>query len=320
MIAALALGGVFANACGARSMAGADLDDGIGDGIGGDEASGGTRFMGSGGSSRGGAGGTRVGGGGASGLGGTTPAGGNGGGGIGGTGVGGAAVAGAAGAAMVEAAGAAGASLGGAAGSGDGPFPPVALTGCSISTALEGGFALCANGLLHRPLAGSACLNALPRERSFEPAVLLGLEQAARSAGYSEAEIPLLYPCRADTDCLELPNGYCDLASPEGWSGAGSFTQCRYACSTDADCGGGTLCECGAPGGRCVTAQCFDDSECGEGLRCAPYDATPGCAFESRIWECQRLDDECSVDVHCGDGQACIFIGGHRRCTSRICQ
>jgi hypothetical protein len=319
MFAALALGVVFANACGGRSMAGADLGDGVG-GDGASGGSGGTRVAGPGGSSGVGAGGTRVGSAGAYASGGTTLGGGNGGGGIGGTGVGGAAVAGAAGAAMVGVAGAAGASLGGAAGSGDGPFPPVALTGCSISTPLEGGFSQCSNGLLHRPLAGSACLNALPRERSFEPELLFELEQAARSAGYTEAEISLLYQCRADTDCRELPNGYCDLASPEGWSGAGSFTQCRYACSTDADCGGGTLCECGDPGGQCVTAQCFYDSECGEGLRCAPYDATPGCAFESRIWECQRLDDECSVDTHCGYGQACIFIEGHRRCTSRICQ
>jgi hypothetical protein len=212
-------------------------------------------------------------------------------------------------------------SAGGAAGSGSvEPFHSVAFTGCALSTPLEGGFSQCANGLLHRPLAGGVCANALPRASAFAPEVILALEQAARSAGYTDFEIPLLYACREDTDCSALPNGYCDLALPEGWTGSNNFTQCRYACSTDADCGGGTLCECGEPGGRCVTARCFEDAECGRGRRCAPYDATPGCELESRIWECQQLDDECSLDVHCGEAQACIVLDGRRRCAPRICQ
>jgi len=226
-----------------------------------------------------------------------------------------------AGAAGTGMSGSAGTASGGAAGSGGNePFPSVAFTGCALSTPLEGGFSRCSNGLLHRPISGAACPNALPRASAFAPEVLLALEQAARSAGYTESEIPFLYQCRADTDCSARPNGYCALSLPEGWNGSTNFTQCRYACSTDADCGGGTLCECGDPGGQCVTAHCFEDAECGAGRRCAPYDATPGCDFESRIWECQRLDDECSVDSHCGEEQACVFIDGHRRCTPLICQ
>jgi hypothetical protein len=225
-----------------------------------------------------------------------------------------------AGAAGTGMSGSAGTASGGAAGGGsDEPLPSVAFTGCALSTPIEGGFSRCGDGLLHRPFAGRACPNALPRGRAFAPEVLLALEQIALGVGYLESEIPFLYLCREDTDCTDQPNGYCDLSTPEGWNGSTSFTQCRYACSTDADCGGGTLCECGDPGGQCVTARCFEDPECGEGRRCAPYDATPGCEFESRIWECQRLDDECSLDAHCGDGEVCLFIDGHRRCAPPVC-
>jgi hypothetical protein len=302
------------------------LEDDGGDGL--SAGRGGTRFEPSGGASgRSGSGGTGSGGRGSSGMGGARggSAGASGGagtasGGSGTSGAAGAAMAGAAGTGMSGGAGAAGTSAGGAAGSGsDEPFPSVAFTGCALSTPLYGGFAQCSNGLLHRQFAGDACPSSLPRASAFAPEVLLALEQAARNAGYAEFEIPFLYECREDTDCSALPNGYCDLTQPEGWTGSASFTQCRYACSTDADCGGGTLCECGEPGARCVTARCFEDAECGAGRRCAPYDATPGCEFESRIWECQRPDDECSLDVHCGEAQACIFIEGRRRCAPPIC-
>jgi hypothetical protein len=293
------------------------LDDDF-DGTGGVGAGrGGARFEPSGGaagrSSAGGTGGARGGSAGAYGMAGTASGGG------GSFGAAGAAMAGAAGTGMSGSAGAAGASAGGAAGGGE-LVPSVAFTGCALSTPIEGGFARCANGLLHRPVAGRVCPNALPRERAFEPEVLLALEQTARAIGYVESDIPFLYTCREDTDCPDMLNGYCDLTMPEGWDGSTSFTHCVYACSTDADCGGGTLCECGEPGGQCVSARCFEDAECGTGRRCVPYDATPGCELESRIWECQRFDDECSLDVHCGEAEACVFIDGHRRCTPRVCR
>jgi hypothetical protein len=301
------------SACGGRAMLDADPDVGL------DAGRGGSRVEPSGGSAgrsrSGGTGGARGGSAGAPGVAGTAS------GGSGSGGAAGAAMAGAAGTGMSGSAGtASGGAAGGGAGGGSGePLPSVAFTGCALSTPVEGGFSRCADGLLHRPVAGRACSNALPRGRAFAPEVLLALEQIALGVGYMESEIPFLYLCREDTDCTDQPNGYCDLSTPEGWNGSTSFTQCRYACSTDADCGGGTLCECGDPGGQCVTARCFEDPECGEGRRCAPYDATPGCEFESRIWECQRLDDECSLDAHCSDGEVCLFVDGHRRCTPPVC-
>jgi hypothetical protein len=280
-----------------------------------DAGRGGSRFEPSGGAAgRGGSGGT----GGARGGGAGAP-------GVAGTAAGGSGSAGAAGAAMAGAAGtgmsgSAGTASGGAAGAGsDEPLPSIAFTGCALSTPIEGGFSRCADGTLHRPVAGRVCPNALPRGRAFAPEVLLALEQIALGVGYIESDIPFLYLCREDTDCTDQRNGHCELTMPDGWDGSTRFTECRYACSTDFDCGGGTLCECGDPGGQCVTARCFEDPECGEGRRCAPYDATPGCELESRIWECQRLDDECSLDAHCGDGEVCLFVDGHRRCTPPVC-
>jgi hypothetical protein len=308
---------VSPSACGGRAMLDDDPDIGLGAGRGGSrfESSGGA--SGRNGSGRSGSGGTvdaRGGSAGAPGVAGTAS------GGRGIIGAAGAAMAGAAGTGMSGSAGALGSASGGAAGGGsDQPSPSLAFTGCALSTPLEGGFSRCANGLLHRPVAGRACPNALPRGRAFAPEVLLALEQIALGIGYVESDIPFLYLCREDTDCTDLRNGYCELTMPDGWDGSTSFTECRYACSTDADCGGGTLCECGDPGGQCLTARCFEDAECGAGRRCAPYDATPGCEFESRIWECQRLDDECSVDAHCGDGEVCLFIDGRRRCTPPVC-
>jgi hypothetical protein len=303
------------SACGGRAMLGDDFEHGFGGDVG---SMGGSRVEPEGGSAgragsssgggRGGAAGAGGVGGAAAGRGGSS------------AGAAGAAMAGAAGAVMSGGGGAAGSSMGGAAGSAGEPFPSVAFTGCTLTTPLEGGFSLCANGMLHRPIAGGECLNALPRPSAFAPDELFALEQAALNAGYTELEVSLSYACREDTDCTAQPNGYCALASPRGWTLGASFTQCRYACSTDADCGGGTLCECGEPGGQCVSAQCFVDSECGMGMRCAPYDATPGCDLESRIWACQRPGDECGIDAHCGAAQACAVIDGTRRCTPPSCE
>ncbi|HTV21067.1 MAG TPA: hypothetical protein VMG12_20420, partial [Polyangiaceae bacterium] len=200
-----------------------------------------------------------------------------------------------------------------------GEFPP-ALEGCALSSPLDGGLARCQGGLLHRPMAGAECSNRLPREQAFAPEVLFELEQRARAAGYPESEIPSLYVCRQDTDCTAQPNGYCDRLEPYDWSFGAPFTTCRYACSSDADCGGGTLCQCGEPAGQCVSATCFEDGECGDGLFCTRYEAFPGCGTPPVwIWECQELADECGSDADCGASEVCLFVDGRHACTTPTC-
>lgn len=309
IVFALAAGVIAPSACGGRSA----LDDGSyedeGHELGG---TGGTpAAFGTGGSARGGSGGRRGGRAGAAGSGGTSI------GGAGGTLASGG-TAGVAGAATAGAGGAAGTGSGGAAGAG--ASPSVDLVGCSLSTPLDGGFARCESGLLHRPGAGVSCFNRLPRESAFDPEVLLGLERLARDAGYTEAEISFLYTCREDTDCVERPNGYCALAFDGEWAVGVSFTACRYACSSDTECGGGTLCQCGEPAGKCVSATCFSDAECDAGLLCAPYDASLGCGpTPATVWACQRRDDDCSVDAHCAEDLVCRMIAGRRTCAAPPC-
>lgn len=319
--------------CGGRTLPG----DGLGDGEGG--ASAGTASVAGYGSSegggRGGRGGGRAGEGGAGGR----TVGGSSSGGFGGSAMAGSAGAfagsGPSGGAAGSGFGLAGGSFGGfagdgtagvagaagAAGAAGGPPTepePIALTGCDVSVPVEGGIERCENGLLHRPVAG-ACNNALPRASAFEPGVLAAFEAAASDAGLTPEQIDGLFACREDTDCTEQESGYCSLVSALGWTGS-DITQCQYACATDQECGGGTLCECGTPGGRCVTASCFTDSECDDGLHCALEDAPSGCAPQTPlVWTCQTDADECALSDHCPVGEACLIRNGRRQCLPPFC-
>lgn len=304
VLAALALGVALASACGGRSA----LEPEPGDG--GESGAGGAPSIG------GGAGGAPsiAGRSGAAGSGGTP---------LGGAGgrLGGGAGGPSAGAAGAISAGAGGAGAGAAGAAGAAASPPAAIAGCARSTPLDGGFARCDSGLLHRPSSVGRCSNALPRPSALEPDVLLSLTQLAQAAGLSGAEIESLYTCREDTDCSERANGYCALASPEGWAPGAALATCRYGCRDDVDCGGGTLCQCAEPAGRCVSATCFEDAECGEGLLCAPHDPRSGCdgAPSTVVWACQHPDDECSLDEHCADGLWCRHRGGRRVCAPPSC-
>ena len=81
------------------------------------------------------------------------------------------------------------------------------------------------------------------------------------------------------------------------------------------ECGGGTICQCDVPAGRCVTATCATDAECGGGLHCAledaPHDCTPTIPL---VWTCQSYEDECAQASDCPEGEGCMTRNGRRQC------
>jgi hypothetical protein len=312
-------------ACGGRSLPGEGLSDSEGGESGGTAA-----FGGYGADNGGGRGGFTGGSAGEGGVGGSPAAGGS--------------FAGFAGSAMAGAAGSAGAagrsggtagsgfglaggSFGGVAGNGGGgsagmpsglPFEPNALGGCDVSLPVDGGFERCESGLLHRPAVG-VCNDSLPRTSAFGPGVLSELELAASAGGLTPEQIEGLYPCREDAQCVDRANGYCSLVSALGWTGS-DITQCRYACTSDLECGGGTICQCDVPAGRCVTASCATDAECGAGLHCALEDVPDDCTPQiPPVWTCQTHDDECAQASDCPDGDGCMTRNGRRQCLPALC-
>ena len=116
------------------------------------------------------------------------------------------------------------------------------------------------------------------------------------------------------------PNGYC----PNSRHIAG-YCGCFYGCMKDADCGAGSICECGVLTGTCVPATCTTAASC-EGLAClrtkkasAPnvcHLADPGGGL---VYACQKPADECSGDADCEPGLVCRLVGDHRVCGTDFC-
>ena len=116
--------------------------------------------------------------------------------------------------------------------------------------------------------------------------------------------------CTTDADCVAAAHGYCTE-----YFGPGRYTQCVYACETNADCAPGKVCSCegnyshasdSAPLmiGRCADADCTSDAECGEGLLCiAQLDTVTACGPpRPGHYRCQTPEDRCSGASDCGGG------------------
>ena len=157
----------------------------------------------------------------------------------------------------------------------------------------ETGFVSCTGGWQHRPKVAT-CGSELPRAT-----------QCSTGAGGGTAG-----GCSEDTDCTEKPHGHCESGfdAPECY--------CAYGCVTDADCGDGQVCLCGAPVGRCVNADCQSDLDCGDGL-CATYTSNPGCGGTQ--FACQSPLDQCTGDGDCPPGEMCTLAGDHRVCEPPGC-
>lgn len=130
------------------------------------------------------------------------------------------------------------------------------------------------------------------------------------------AECPDLLPgpdfCAtcSDATCGKVkPYGHCDL-------GTGNVCQCMPGCRTDADCGPGSICFCGALIGTCVKSNCTSDASCG-GKLCTDYvTATDPCGTG---FACQTVNDECRSALDCPPGDECGYDGMRHACRGIVC-
>jgi hypothetical protein len=220
--------------------------------------------------------------------------------------------------------GGAGGSTGTTGGSGDAmggavapPTTPGIHRACDLPTPLGGGYERCADGVVHRPVAG-VCPSALPRAAPFSQAQLVEFNQIAAENALTWQRQELL-PCTEDSECSAEPRGYCELYAEGPWSGFFPLTQCRYGCQSDSDCGQQQVCTCGSPIGTCSKASCQSDGDCPGALHCAQYDASYGCdPTLLPAFACETADDACSIDADC-QGDPCIFNGSRRQCRVRTC-
>jgi Cys-rich repeat protein len=72
------------------------------------------------------------------------------------------------------------------------------------------------------------------------------------------------------------------------------------SCTTDADCGTGTLYRW-CRGGKCEADQCFTDADCASGQACACADEQTGNAVHTNAC----VTAQCRVDSDCGAGEVC---------------
>lgn len=164
-----------------------------------------------------------------------------------------------------------GATMGGAGGAAGSKFP------CLSPKPLPGGFETCSDGTTHRPHAVE-CKSQLPRAISND-----------LPAGPDVA-------CHADSDCIEKPHGMCMVSGDPP-----TASYCDYGCVNDSECVQG-VCQCGEAIGHCAMANCHEDAECGVGLRCQSYAASP-CG--AGAFTCQTANDNCSTNFDCGPTQVC---------------
>jgi hypothetical protein len=113
--------------------------------------------------------------------------------------------------------------------------------------------------------------------------------------------------CQTDADCTAA-NQYCQYSVGQV---IGSW--CTTGCLTNADCGEGSICQCGDPMGSCVPASCQSDADCPGEARCASFATNDGCGPWTRF-SCQTVQDECASNLDCPAGDECDGSGGFRQC------
>jgi len=107
--------------------------------------------------------------------------------------------------------------------------------------------------------------------------------------------------CKLDADCTDRPLGWCGNSDTMGIT----VTHCNYGCVNDSDCATTQLCECSAPVGRCVVAQCTTDEDCTAGFLCRSHDLSGGC--DNPTYTCQSPADKCGGDRDCAQGEHCYL-------------
>src|SRR5690606_25374237 len=133
------------------------------------------------------------------------------------------------------------------------------------------------------------------RER---PAVDAGLQPGAPEPSDIEGA------CVQDSDCTDGFAGRCV-------NGRGMLF-CSYdECTTDSECEGTTVCDCGLAGSEltnsCVAGNCRVDDDCGEGGYCSPSQGSCGSYSGVVAYWCHTPEDECLDDSDCDVGYCALF-------------
>ena len=162
------------------------------------------------------------------------------------------------------------------------------------------GLVSCAEGIVHRPKALKC---ALP------PMVDIGVG-GSTSAEAGAAGVD--GTCDFDSQCSDIPLGYCD--NDPFINGPWAEAKCKSGCLQDSDCGSG-ICQCdgSATGGKCVTALCKVDANCGADSLCARYSDVCGPGG----FACLHAADECWSSKDC-QGGSCSFSGSFY-CNNAVC-
>lgn len=187
-------------------------------------------------------------------------------------------------------------------GGGAAPFEPAACAAPEpvLVAGVDSGLDHCAGGFVHRSRA-PACASVFPRDGQLAPCVALAEEQ------------PRLVTCVTDLECG--PGNHCNIDS----FCLGSCACAANGCSSDADCGVGFACRCGALEGACVAASCRADADCADGALCLETRYTfcgMGAEYETVFgFTCQSPEDACLTDDDCPSGELCQGGAGQpRRC------
>jgi hypothetical protein len=162
---------------------------------------------------------------------------------------------------------------------------------CNTPTPLSGGWLGCADGTVQRSERGT-CSSSLPRARDLIAGIPPQLVQQFIDRGG-------VIECRQDRDCTNGAHGRCELSEQ-----ALPLPFCQYGCVIDAECAAGQVCVCGDPVGRCETAHCTSNADCGDGFACLQWqgDACPGYDVS-----CETSRDQCRTDEDCNPGQSCYL-------------
>lgn len=128
--------------------------------------------------------------------------------------------------------------------------------------------------------------------------------------------------CRTNEECTQGVNGRCSGNGHDGW-------HCTYdECTTDGDCKGGKVCQCGggfrADNDVCLESGCRVDADCGPNGYCSP--SLGDCGNYSGVagWFCHSAADECVDDADCaskGENASCRYEPsvGYWRCSTQAC-
>jgi hypothetical protein len=163
------------------------------------------------------------------------------------------------------------------------------------------GYVECSGGWIHRPERRD-CGSILPRPGNVVP------HDGGVEGGVTG--------CTKDADCSNLLHGWCTPVA--GVVGPLIPTVCVSGCVRDEECAPGQVCACGDPVGRCLSATCTTDADCGDAKCASSYSSTCAPAAPGPF-ACQQPGDACTAARDCLTHQTCTPTPAGRRCVSISC-